>query len=138
MRGLGLGQGVLALGLVAACGLGCSGGDRSTEKGRDISGIGKPSEMKGEQGDRDSGPGDDSIPSTNPNEDRPDAHVAKGDGGVPKLERCGDGMDDDGDGLADDGCACKTAEVQRCYAGSIETAGIGNCTLGTQLCDTSG
>src|SRR5512139_3518422 len=53
---------------------------------------------------------------------------------LPGAEVCGDGDDDDCDGVIDDGCACRSGETRGCYAGPVETRGVGTCRDGSQSC----
>ena len=54
------------------------------------------------------------------------------------LERCDDGVDNDGDGAVDEGCPCTVGATQDCYDGSPEHAGVGSCTLGARTCVGNG
>ncbi len=56
---------------------------------------------------------------------------------APQREDC-NGKDDDCDGTVDEGCGCRPAETRDCYTGPKGTAGIGECTKGTQTCDDKG
>ncbi|MBX3249492.1 MAG: VWA domain-containing protein [Myxococcales bacterium] len=73
-------------------------------------------------GNGDSGHDDDAGP------------LGGGDGGMVDGELCGDGLDNDGDGNVDEGCSCLPGDVQRCYRGAHEHAGVGACHWGVQDC----
>jgi hypothetical protein len=49
-------------------------------------------------------------------------------------ESCGNGIDDDQDGEIDEDCSCDAGDTQSCYGGEPSHAGVGACSLGTQLC----
>jgi len=50
------------------------------------------------------------------------------------FEVCGNGIDDELNGLVDDGCGCTLGEVQPCYGGAPQYAGVGACAWGEQRC----
>ncbi len=52
---------------------------------------------------------------------------------LPEPELC-DGEDYDCDGDADTGCACDIGATRACYGGPSETAGVGLCQEGQQIC----
>jgi hypothetical protein len=53
----------------------------------------------------------------------------------PITETCDNAQDDNCDGAADEGCGCITGAEQPCYSGPIGTAGVGNCSIGSQQCE---
>ena len=53
---------------------------------------------------------------------------------LPGAEICFDGDDDDCDGVIDDGCVCRSGESRGCYAGPVDTRGVGTCRDGSQSC----
>jgi hypothetical protein len=55
----------------------------------------------------------------------------------PRVESCGNGLDDDANGRIDDGCPCGPGEVQACFSGSVGAAGVGTCSGGMQRCDVA-
>lgn len=59
------------------------------------------------------------------------------DAGVlrPRLDECGNGIDDDLNGRIDDGCWCGTGDVQSCFSGPYPGRGVGACQEGVQHCD---
>ncbi len=60
-----------------------------------------------------------------------------GGGCVPATEVC-NGADDNCNGQVDEGCSCSNGETQECYSGPAETAGVGPCKKGSQLCQDGG
>ncbi len=62
---------------------------------------------------------------------------AGGDPPPDDEERC-NGADDNGDGRVDESCACVIGSTQPCYPGDRDVAGVGACTLGTQVCIETG
>lgn len=53
-------------------------------------------------------------------------------------EVCGNGFDDDQNGQVDEGCPCIEGDTQPCHGGNPLQAGVGACTLGNQVCETTG
>ena len=52
----------------------------------------------------------------------------------PRLESCDDGLDNDQDGVVDEDCACEVGATARCFVGSVELAGVGECAWGEMSC----
>jgi len=52
------------------------------------------------------------------------------------VETCGNGKDDDCDGATDESppCTCKVGDTKACYNGPANTAGVGICAKGIQIC----
>ena len=60
---------------------------------------------------------------------------------VNSVEICNDGIDNDCNGKTDQedsACDCKAGEKRKCYPGSAQTRGKGNCKDGEQICQLSG
>lgn len=53
---------------------------------------------------------------------------------IPRLEECGNGVDDDRNGRIDDGCPCGPREIQSCFSGDVPSRGVGVCADGIQRC----
>jgi hypothetical protein len=66
--------------------------------------------------------------------------AAPGDAAIapPRLDECGNGLDDDGNGRIDDRCPCGPGERQPCSGAAIASRGVGACTDGIQVCATRG
>lgn len=52
-------------------------------------------------------------------------------------DKCDDGLDNNVDGNVDEYCPCEPRSEQDCYGGPPALAGIGECTWGTQQCESS-
>ena len=63
-----------------------------------------------------------------------------GDGGpgLPAVEQCDNGLDDDQDGLVDEDCGCVRDTTQACFLGPVGIAGVGACAMGAQNCEPTG
>lgn len=57
---------------------------------------------------------------------------------LPGAEDCATPEDDDCDGVANQACSCVPNAVASCYSGAADTVGIGQCSPGTQTCDSAG
>ncbi|MCB9642120.1 MAG: hypothetical protein H6728_03520 [Myxococcales bacterium] len=55
----------------------------------------------------------------------------------PTTEVCEDNIDNDCDGKTDEGCECKTNETRKCYTGPNNTADVGTCKSGVEICKNS-
>src|SRR4051812_12098711 len=53
---------------------------------------------------------------------------------APKVELCGNHVDDDLDGLIDENCGCSQGESRPCWEGDPALNGVGACRPGTQRC----
>lgn len=60
--------------------------------------------------------------------------VIASDARTSRGEVCGNGLDDNFDGRSDEGCVCTTGMTQQCFSGDPARAGVGMCSLGTQMC----
>lgn len=58
--------------------------------------------------------------------------------GCDDRDICANGLDDNCNGEVDEGCGCADGQVQDCYAGPRELAGVGACRRGMQTCVASG
>lgn len=60
---------------------------------------------------------------------------------LPVTETCESALDDDCDGLANEegfGCECEPGAIVVCYSGAEDTAGVGVCHAGYQICNADG
>lgn len=57
---------------------------------------------------------------------------------LPATEICGDGFDNNDNNHIDEGCSCTSGSEQPCFPGQKDLAGQGICTLGHQVCTTTG
>ena len=64
----------------------------------------------------------------------PDCDDSRASANEAQQEQCGDGFDNDCDGQIEEGCGCNEGESIRCYPGPEDTAGIGRCRAGFQIC----
>ena len=54
--------------------------------------------------------------------------------GDPQTEVCNNGLNEDGDADVDENCVCDIGQMQDCFPGAPNQAGVGICSFGTQVC----